>query len=605
MSGYVKGINTAKGPMPFFPPGTEIGMVWGVLEDGSWGPVAAGSGGSVAGVLRLIPSATFRVGDNLLPNSPVTLGAGWSGSLADGFTHANGYTEPLTFDIGSADGEAFIIEGGCPNTGSVLLELKIGQSYPTEPYNGTNRICWGVQSVGGGSLVILPKSSFEGTLTDLSCRKVDDNGTDTVTLIRDDIGHTMPGDYLGGMWNVQMGQGALAKMVNATRNVAIGRNALQQLQTGSRNVALGTFTLPKAEYADSNVNIGADSGLAVKTAEHCVAVGRGSMYNGAAPKKNVAIGSHAMNGKKTSGQVADTDVSDSNVAVGYRSAFYSGAEQRQNVVIGADAMLGNGLPADAVQTDNVLIGAKAGYNGSPSKSNNVAIGTEAMMGNGLPENAVQTDNVLIGSKAGYSGCTDQQRNVAIGADAMLGDKLPDNAVQTDNVLIGAKAGYRGCATRKQNVVIGADALSGYDPENSDFDIEHGAAQNFNVAIGFGAGRKCQSYNNVYIGHDAGKGNQTGYQNIYIGAKTGTSSTGYRNTLVGAGAKTNGKLNGCIAIGHSAVATKNNQAVIGGLPTSDDGITETVLMGDLIIVGTDGVKRKIIFNADGTCRWEVV
>lgn len=476
--------------------------------------------------VREIQSVTLKVGSNILTDDMVTMGEGWSGSLAAGFTHASGYTEPLRFAIGSSNGDAYFIQGGCPNTGGTLIELSVGNSAPSDPYNGTEHIAWGVQSVGGGDLVITPKSSFEGTLTNLTCKKVSEDGTEEIVVRVDDIGHSMPDSYLGGMWNVQMGQGALAKMVNATRNVAIGRNALQKLVTGSRNVALGTFTLPKVEYADSNVAIGADSGLLVKTAEHCVAMGRGSMYRGAALAKNVAIGSHAMRGDKTSEQAADTggsdsnvDVSDSNVAVGYRAAFYSGA--------------------------------------------------------------------------------DQQRNVAIGADAMMGDKLPNTAVQTDNVLIGAKAGYRGCVTRTQNVVIGADALSGYDPDNN-FDIDRKAAQNFNVAIGFGAGRKCQQSNNVYIGHNAGKGNQQGYQNVYIGATTGTSSTGYRNTLVGAGAKTDGKYNNCIAIGFSALATKDNQAVIG-----NGTVTETLLNGDLVVRGTDGVLRRILFNSDGSCSWKAV
>ena len=63
------------------------------------------------GDVRYIASKTLRVGENVLTDDMVTLGTGWSGSLAAGFTHTSGSTEPLTFAVGAADGESYLVDG--------------------------------------------------------------------------------------------------------------------------------------------------------------------------------------------------------------------------------------------------------------------------------------------------------------------------------------------------------------------------------------------------------------------------------------------------------------------------------------------------------------
>lgn len=110
--------------------------------------------------VRFILTNILRVSENVLNDDMVTLGAGWSGNLTDGFTHTAGSTEPLTFAINAADGEAYFIAGDCTNTGATIVHLSIGDSFPTDPYDGTDKISWGVTCVNGGSLVITPQSSF-------------------------------------------------------------------------------------------------------------------------------------------------------------------------------------------------------------------------------------------------------------------------------------------------------------------------------------------------------------------------------------------------------------------------------------------------------------
>lgn len=74
-----------------------------------------------------------------------------------------------------------------------------------------------------------------------------------------------------------------------------------------------------------------------------------------------------------------------------------------------------------------------------------------------------------------------------------------------------------------------------------------------------------------------------------------------NILIGKDIKREDKtsdLSNSITIGNTKAI--NNQTTIG-----NNNINSTVIYGDLIVVGTDGIKRKIKFNDDNTCSWEVV
>lgn len=380
--------------------------------------------------VREIPSVTFKVGQNVLTDAIVTLGAGWSGNLADGFTHASGSTEPLTFAINSVDGESYFIDGNTPVTGATLYHFAIGESAPTDPYNNKPTIAWCVKSVGGGDFKIIPKSDFSGTLTNLTCQKITEDGAEEVTVVLEDIGHAPSADHISGPWNVQIGPEALANLVNGTRNIGIGRFALRNLKSGGRNIVIGTSALNEVEYAEDNICIGADCGLNVSSATGTIGIGKAAMYNGSTYTDSVAIGRQALYAK------------------------------------------------DAAETA---------------------------------------------------------------------------AIEND------------------------------------------------VAIGVQAGFKNASNMNVFVGHQAGY-NNTKNQNTFVGAGAGkTSTSGWGNTCIGSGADVAaGSYSKVVTVGRGAKATKSNQAVFGG-----DDITETLLKGDLVVRGTDGVKRQIVFNEDGTFGWTTV
>lgn len=363
-------------------------------------------------VVREIPSVTFKVRNNILTDNMVSLGDGWSGNLANGFTHASGKIEPLTFAIGAVDGAAYYIEGNCPNTGETLFTMKVGDSYETDPYNGTTSIAWCLKSIGSGDFVIIPKSTFSGTITNLSCKPIGVSGTEEITVELDDIAHSPGTSHFSGIWNIQIGKYALADLVNGTRNIAIGKSSLSKLITGGRNIGLGTFTLAHAEKAENNINIGADSGNEVVTATDCVAIGRGSMYRGAKLTGNVAIGQCALYGPMTT----DTVDSQYNVAIGDSAGYKNGA--KSNVFIGRNAGYHNN------NNMNTFIGMGAGQNNMGW--GNVAIGANSDV------NTSCTRSIAIG----YTAKATKNYQVVIGEDAITETLLKGNLVVrgTDGVL---------------------------------------------------------------------------------------------------------------------------------------------------------------------------
>lgn len=342
-----------------------------------------------------VPTITVKIGGKLLTDDIVTLGAGWSGNLTDGFTHVTGKTEPLTFDIGSVNGEKYAVAAEfADKKPESVLSLTIGDSFPTDPY-GSNPWFWGVQSVGGGSLKITPAKDWSGTITAVDCRKIIDDGEYELSFEVNNIKHSsvvdgvtqegMP-NHLSGFWDIQMGLNALESSINTTRCIAIGKESLRALQSGGRNIGLGTFTLPYMKYGEDNIAIGADAGLYVQEAHGSIAIGKSAMSAGKIYTDCVAIGHGALYGFE------EVETSN-NVGIGKQAGYK--AKGNNNVFIGSTAGYKH------TSTGNVFIGANAGvfpegtdtkitesdgayntvigYNSkiAPGKSRSVAIGLNA------------------------------------------------------------------------------------------------------------------------------------------------------------------------------------------------------------------------------------
>ena len=354
------------------------------------------------------------VGENIISDrTTVRLGDGWTGSRAAGYTHAKNYTEPLEIAIDSADGDIFFVEWDLDYSGyksNSSTRVAAGTSYAQDTYFGKDYVEMLVKSEGGGSLFIYPLTTFEGTISNVRCRKVQDTG-DEISQELYNILMNDSNQQLYGRWNVILSDNALENTVNSTRSVAIGHGALHACRGGNRNIGIGTFSLSQLETGDRVVSIGSDGMLSVKAAEDMVAIGFGAAYYGANLKRNVVVGPHAMQGAQDSEAAG-------NVIVGYQAGYRNKANENtfiglyagyknetgtRNVGVGYWAMHGNidgdndtAIGAQAEVADGVNNATAIGYKAKATKSNQVVIGgdtaTETLVHGDLVVRG--TDNVL-------------------------------------------------------------------------------------------------------------------------------------------------------------------------------------------------------------------
>ena len=224
---------------------------------------------------------------------------------------------------------------------------------------------------------------------------------------------------------------------------------------------------------------------------------------------------------------------------------------------------------------NVFIGVTAAKK-LQDGTRSIAIGEQAMQGM-----IVGNRNVAIGTFS-MPYLTRGENNVAIGSDTIY------PLVEADNCVGIGKQTLGGNKTAKDCVAIGMYALGSYS-----FDKDRARC----VGVGVNAGPSA-SENCTHIGYRAGANvlgaNNTsiGYNAMAVGERSSYDIVGSELTCVGykseiantdeAKAATNST-----AIGANTTITKSNQVIIG-----NNAVEEVIIAG-----------KKIIFNADGTVKWE--
>ena len=333
-----------------------------------------------------------------------------------------------------------------------------------------------------------------------------------------------------------------------------------------------------------------------------IAIGASAMYlglAGVAPDESIAIGYQALQG-------ANGSSSNSNIAIGYQS------------------IQGTQYPTSIY--NNTLIGWKSGrnigtVNGGANNNtgvgyynlrslttgtNNTAIGANSLgpLTTGSYNTAVVTSqygayitsgsyNTAVGDQAGGS-IGSGSSNTAIGVGALY-----SGSNGSYNVALGSYAGQYGGA-RSYSTSIGHKASSHY---------QNASAGSYTISIGFYAAERIQTADNISIGKNAARYNQSGSQTVCIGADamssasgTGTGNctaigfralyavTGNDNTAVGSSAGesiTSGTQN--TIIGYNAahatgsgtrLTTGSNNTVIGynSLPSSST-VSNTITLGN--------------------------
>lgn len=219
-------------------------------------------------------------------------------------------------------------------------------------------------------------------------------------------------------------------------------------------------------------------------------------------------------------------------------------------------------------------------------------------GNDAATNTNAFWNIAIGPTAHtQSKAVSLTRSIAIGykAQALLESGWQNVSVGTFAIDM-VKNGNR-------NIAVGCDCLYSVTHADDCIAIGKGALQGNPGQVRWDLPSTWQHLASVIaIGNRAAHvaNGQTVSNSVYIGYACGNSGIGNNSTCVGAyitgvGGKTN-----VIVIGFGAIAEKNDQTVVG-----NENTVETKVYGDLVVEGTDHVKRKLVFNADNTCSWEVI
>ncbi len=361
---------------------------------------------------------------------------GWSGDFTNGFTHATGNTNSLIFTIPEDTAQnTYRISFRCSESIAVeSLMVRCGGSDLFDLYGQkADPVIIGIVSVENGNLEFVPSSTFKGTITDISIRRVTGFNPiiQTITDSTGEISYEMRatkssldnvfiGKHSGennisgrgcsavgssalqnntsGFWNVGIGHNALRDNTVGSRNIGIGYIALAENVTGIRNIAIGTYALNHNKTGNKNIAIGADALDHNVDGSFNVGIGLQVLYNNVNGNYNTAIGTMALT----------SATGNNNTAVGY-SALGKCTTGNTNVALGYCA--GNAITTGS---NNFALGANALYK-LKTGSNNIGIGVQAGRGQGTTAGFKQ--GIFIGMSTGYSLCNDADYNIFIGYES--------------------------------------------------------------------------------------------------------------------------------------------------------------------------------------------
>lgn len=223
-------------------------------------------------------------------------------------------------------------------------------------------------------------------------------------------------------------------------------------------------------------------------------------------------------------------------------------------------------------TGNTAFGNNALSASNANTTNNTAIGASA-----LANNTTGTNNTSLGYYANTNNSTGSNI-VAIGTNA---SNLGNNG---NSVIIGKDSALY--TIGPLNVAVGTSSLRG-----SVISASAGA----NVALGYNSMfTVTTAANNVAVGFESLKATTTGIGNIGIGSSAlSTNTTGEKNTAIGADTDS-GNFSYSVILGASAIATANNQFVVGSTTyNAGSVVTEPNTSTKVWNVVINGVARKIL------------
>ena len=309
--------------------------------------------------------------------------------------------------------------------------------------------------------------------------------------------------------------------------------------------------------------------------QHCVFIGRNAGKWNVTGFGNTAVGDDTLT-KVIGGfwntamgltALRDNETGSRNVGVGY-GALQANIAGHRNIAVGTFSLITN-----TTGYQNVAVGADS-MDKNTTGYNNVALGFQAMY-----NNTSGYENVAIGNNTAEH-LTTGYRNIVIGQRTL-------GAITEQSYNIGMGYSVMPSTTGSYNVGIGMNTLY------------HNTGGQYNVAIGFQAGygsNNASQTRNVFIGPQAGLNVYNSVSNnVLIGYQAGSTLVkGSENVCIGHGAD--------VPASNTDNYTNINGQVKGSKVTGSEW---TQVLGDLIVMGKDGVKRQIVFNNDNTVSWTTV
>lgn len=275
--------------------------------------------------------------DELLSSAGWTVGSGWSGDFATGFTHTGGGgTATLTNSLSAVNGDRYIINLTVTGRTDGTVDLTFG--------GGTTVLIAATKTIylmasNTNNLVITPTTTFDGTIT-ISLKKYTTFVTPLI-ILKDSVGNTRSelravrsADSL--FMGVNSGRSAIVSCVGTT---AVGSNALASIINGYHTTAMGFSAGQYVVYGAVNAFFGAFAGQNTLSSYNTFVGASAGRY--ATQYGNTGIGYQAG----------------LSITTGYNNTFFgrdAGNHASQKVDAVNSMALGNGTYTDA--SNQVVIG---------------------------------------------------------------------------------------------------------------------------------------------------------------------------------------------------------------------------------------------------------
>ena len=480
--------------------------------------------------------------------SQTASGTNWSGSsIAAGYTHADGSTDPLVTTLTPTANRVYRIEIETTNvTAGRLDKVSIGgHDFFVYITNNQSRV-FSVNTSSTAALTFESQSEFVGTVTVNSVKEVADS--DSLSVLSTSSGSGLLEMRVAGHDTFFLGRDAGENTLTATNNIGIGDQALRNSCTQGINLAVGNRSLTNLTAGSYNVAIGHD------------VLGSYQKYGNT---YNIGIGNNVMDGSSNTGQ--------QNIVMG----FWAGAN-----ITSASSNIGIGYSV---------------YNALTSGTNNVSLGDQS-----LYSLTTGGNNVAVGNYA-LRSLTTSASNTAVGYYAgryVVGNAANETGSQSVFLGYNAKAAADGQANQ---IVIGASAEGiGANTVTLGNDSIVTTALKGNVGIGVTApatkvhilnGTGNDPHIRLSDPNSASTNSATGYLEVYHGNTTGRAA--YFGMITNAEMA----LATTTSNGNFRVYTGNNQAALTIDSSQNVGIGTTAPDAKLHVEGTNNEFVQLIRTAN--------